>query len=155
MRSAAFRIITIVSITVFVNCSSSGKFDPKEIPAHAYFIKREIKWQESPYDDLWYMKSIGKKDIDTMLILTNDKLILITGQYGLKPADTVIMPYSGEFGINYEILQNDSYKLFNDTKITISGQEFVATQKAKFEWWPEIISKIKKPGKGKIIVSGP
>ena len=48
-----------------------------------------------------------------MLILINDRLILITGQYGLKPKDTVIMPYSGEFGINYEVLRNNNYKLFN------------------------------------------
>jgi len=112
-------------------------------------------WQKSPYDDLQYMKNIGEQEIDTMLILTNDRLILITGQYGLKPKDTVIMPYSGEFGINYEVLRNNNYKLFKDTVIKIRGQEFIMTQQAKFEWWPEIIDKIKKPGKGEIIVSGP
>lgn len=112
-------------------------------------------WQKSPYDDLQYMKSIGHQEIDTMLILTNDRLILITGQYGLKPKDTVIMPYSGEFGINYEVLRNNIYKLSKDTIIRIRGQEFITTQQAKFEWWPEIIDKIKKPGRGKVIVSGP
>ena len=112
-------------------------------------------WQKSPYDDLQYMKNIGEQEIDTMLILTNDRLILITGQYGLKPGDTVIIPYSGEFGINYEVLQNNNYRLYKDTIIKINGQEFITTQRAKFEWWSEIANKIKKVGKGKVIVSGP
>ena len=155
MRFFAFQIISITAIVALANCSSSEEFDPKEIPTHFFYIKRDIKWQESPYDDLQYMKAIGKKGIDSMLILTNDKLILITGQYGLKPFDTVIMPYSGEFGINYEVLQNNNYRPYKDTIIKINGQEFIKTQKAKFEWWPEIANKIKKVGKGKVIVSGP
>ena len=155
MRFFAFQIIPIIAIVALANCSSSGKFDPKEIPTHIYFIKRDIKWKESPYGDLQYMKAIGKKEIDSMLILTNDKLILITGQYGLKPGDTIIMPYSGEFGINYEVSQNNNYRLYKDTIINLNGQEFITTQKAKFEWWPEIANKIKKVGKGKVIVGGP
>jgi hypothetical protein len=147
--------ILIITVGIFSNCRSSKQFDPKDIPPHALFIKKEIMWQKSPYDDLQYMKNIGEQEIDTMLILTNDRLILITGQYGLKPKDTVIMPYSGEFGINYEVLRNNNYKLFKDTVIKIRGQEFIMTQQAKFEWWPEIIDKIKKPGKGEIIISGP
>ena len=147
--------ISIIAIVALLNCGSSKEFDPKEIPTHVFFVKRDIKWQESPYDDLQYMKAIGKKDIDSMLILTSDKLILIAGQYGLKPGDTVIMPYSGEFGISYDVSKNDNYRLFKDTLIKINGQEFITTQKAKFEWWPEITNKIKKIGKGKVIVSGP
>lgn len=155
MRFFASQIISIIAVVALASCSSSKEFDPKEIPTHAFFLKRDIKWQESSYDDPKYMKAIGQKDIDTMLILTNARLILITGQYGLKPGDTVIMPYSGEFGINYEVLQNNNYRLFMDTIININGQEFIATQKAKFEWWPEITNNIKKLGKGKVIVSGP
>ena len=155
MRFFAFQIISIIAIVALANCSSSEKFHPKEIPTHVFFVKRDIKWQKSPYDDLQYMKAIGKKDIDSMLILTNDKLILITGQYGLKPGDTVIIPYSGEFGINYEVSQNNNYRLYKDTIIKINGQEFITTEKAKFEWWSEIANKIKKVGKGKVIVSGP
>ena len=155
MRFFVFQIISIIATVALANCSSSkNDFDPKEIPTHVFFVKRNIKWQESPYDDLQYMRAIGKTD-DSMLILTNDKLILITGEYGLKPGDTLIMPYSGEFGINYEVSQNDNYQLFKDSIIKINGQEFIITQKAKFEWWPEIINKIKKVGKGKVIVSGP
>jgi len=147
--------ILIITVGIFSNCRSSKQFDPKDIPPHALFIKKEIMWQKSPYDDLQYMKNIGEQEIDTMLILTNDRLILITGQYGLKPGDTVIIPYSGEFGINYEVLQNNNYRLYKDTIIKINGQEFITTQRAKFEWWSEIANKIKKVGKGKVIVSGP
>lgn len=154
MRFFAYQIILIIAIVALGNCSSSKDFDPKEIPKHAFFVKKDIGWQKSPYNDLQYMKAIGQKDFDTMLILTNNKLILITGQYGLKPGDTVIMPYSGEFGINYEVLPGNNYELSKDT-ITINGRGFIATEKAKFEWWPEIINKIKRTGKGKVIVSGP
>ena len=155
MSISQLHTILIVGIIVTTSCKSLKDFDPKEIPNHAYYVKSDITWQKSPYVDLQYMKAVGESDIDTMLILTNDRLILIKGQYGLKPGDTVIMPYSGEFGINYEVLQNNNYNLFKDTTIKMFGQEFIATTKAKFEWWPDMLDKIKKTGKGKLIVSGP
>jgi hypothetical protein len=101
------------------------------------------------------MKVIGEDGVDTMVIATSDKLILITGQYGLKPGDTVIMPYSGEFGINYEVLPDNHHSSLSDSSKNIAGQIFVASSRAKFEWWPEIIHRIDKTGKGKVIVSGP
>jgi hypothetical protein len=155
MRHLIFQIIALILTGIFSTCSSSKEFNPKEIPDHMIFVKKTIAWQKSPYDDLQYMKNIEIEYNDSMLILTDDMLIIITGQYGLKPGDTLIMPYSGEFGINYEVLQNRNYRPFNDTVIKINNQEYIATPKAKFEWWPELFDKIKKPGKGKIIVSGP
>src|SRR4030095_4753650 len=130
-----FRIVPVTVVVFLFGCNSTKQFNPKDIPQHSFFIKRDIAWQTSPYGDTDYMKAIGQNATDTMVILTHDKFILITGQYGLKPGDTVIMPYSGEFGINYEVLQNNNYKLFQDTIIKIRGEEFISTSNAKFEWW--------------------
>jgi hypothetical protein len=147
--------ILITSMGVLSKCTSQKEFDPKDIPLHQLFIKKKIEWQTSPYEDSTYMKAIGQREIDTMVIVTRDKLILISGQYGLKPGDTVIMPYSAEFGITYEVVPSDKHDHLKDTTIKISGQSFIPTPKVKFEWWPEIIHRIDKGGKGKIIVSGP
>ena len=155
MRVVYFYIILIISTAGLNYCSSKKKFDPSDIPPHQYFLKKNINWQTSPYNDSLYMKAIGDDDLDTMVIATSDKLILITGQYGLKPGDTVIMPYSGEFGINYEVLSDKSRISSTDSAINIAGQTFVASSRTKFEWWPEIIHRIDKVGKGKVIVSGP
>jgi hypothetical protein len=90
-----------------------------------------------------------------MVILTSDNMILITGQYGWLPDDTITMPTSGEFGINYEVLDNKKYRLGIDSVIDIGHKRFVRQQRAKFEWWDEIIPEIKGLGKGSAIVSGP
>jgi len=90
-----------------------------------------------------------------MIILTSDKMFLITGQYGWLLNDTIIMPSSGEFGINYDVLENKKYKLGIDTVITVGQKQFIRQLRAKFEWWDEIIPRIKGLGKGSVIVSGP
>jgi hypothetical protein len=125
----------------------------KKTPEHEFFINKNTTWLDSDMVD--YRKKFGKNENDTMVILTKDKLILITGQYGLLPNDTIIMPSSGEFGINYEVLENNKYRLSHDTLITISEQRFLKRSDVKFEWWNEIIRRIKGLGKGKIIVSSP
>jgi hypothetical protein len=155
MRFLILTIILITSIGVLSKCTSRKEFDPKDIPIHQMFIKKKIEWQTSLYEDSTYMKAIGQREIDTMVIVTRDKLIIISGQYGLKPGDTVIMPYSGEFGIAYEVVRSDKHDHLKDATIKIGGQSFIPTSKAKFEWWPEIIHKLDKVGKGKVIVSGP
>ena len=155
MRLLIFQITLIGIIVGLSNCSSERKFDPKDIPPHQFFIKNKIAWKASPYNDATYMTAIGQHSSDTMVIVTSNKMILIIGQYGLKPGDTVIMPYSGEFGINYQVLIRDKHEQFKDDMIKIGGQSFVSTSKAKFEWWPEIIDRIDKVGTGKVIVSGP
>ena len=150
-----FLINSLIAAIIFSNCTSRKKFDSKDVPLHQLFIKKRIDWQASPYDDSTYMKAIGQQDTDTMVIATRDKLIIISGQYGLKPGDTVIMPYSGEFGITYEVVASDTHDHLKDATITIGKQSFIPTSKAKFEWWPEFVHRIDKVGKGKVIVSGP
>ena len=126
----------------------------KEIPKHELFIHRDIDWKDfNEIPD--YRKKLGGNENDTMIILTNDKMILITGQYGLLLNDTIIMPTSGEFGINYEVLENKKYRLFTDTLISFGQQQFVREKKATFQWWDEILPTIKGLGKGSVIVSGP
>lgn len=98
---------------------------------------------------------MGNNGNDTMIILTKDKLIYVYGQYGLLPNDTIIIPYSGEFGINYEVFENKEYKLASDTMINIGNQQFVKRRNVVYQWWNEILPGIGKLGKGKVIVSGP
>ena len=102
-----------------------------------------------------YLKKMGRNENDTMLILTKDKLIYIYGQYGWLPTDTIIIPYSGEFGINYEIFENKNYHLSLDTIITLGNQQFIKKQNVDYQWWSEILPGIRKLGKGSVIVSGP
>lgn len=153
MRIPSLIIIGSVCILTQINCDRSKPLF-NGIPKHELFINTNITWVDfNEIPD--YRKKLGKNGNDTMIILTSDKLILITGQYGWLMNDTIIMPTSGEFGINYEVLENKKYKLSVDTVITIGQQQFVREKRAQFQWWNEIIAKIKGLGKGSVIVSGP
>ena len=135
-----------------MGCKTKPLFD--KIPKHELFVDKNVAWVDfNEIPD--YRKKLGRNENDTMIILTSDKMILITGQYGWLLNDTIIMPTSGEFGINYEVLDNKNYNLGVDTVITVGPKQFVRQQRAKFEWWDEIIPKIKGLGKGSVIVSGP
>jgi hypothetical protein len=124
------------------------------IPKHELFVNKNTVWVDSKENED-YRKKLSKNENDTMIILASDKIILITGQYGWLPNDTIIMPTSGEFGIKYEVLENIKYKISVDTLITIGQQQFIRKTNAVFQWWTEIIPEIKGLGKGSVIVSGP
>lgn len=153
MRILYLIITCTICILTQTYCNRSKPLS-NGIPKHELFINKNITWvnfNEIPD----YRKKLGKNENDTMIILTSDKMILITGQYGWLLNDTIIMPTSGEFGINYEVLENKRFRLSVDTTITIGRQQFVREKKAEFQWWNEIIPKIKDLGKGSVIVSGP
>ena len=138
------------------SCNIFSKSKPlfTAIPRHELFVNKNTVWVDfTEIED--YRKKLSKNENDTMIILTSDKMILVTGQYGWLPNDTIIMPTSGEFGINYEVLENTKYKLSVDTLITIGQQQFIRKRNAEFQWWTEIIPEIKGLGKGSVIVSGP
>jgi len=123
------------------------------IPPHEYYVRSNIMWGNGPKPD--YLKRIGKNENDTMIILTKEKLIYIVGQYGLNQFDSLLIPYSGEFGIKYKVVDNKNFKPQVDKVITIGTREFLRNRNVNFQWWPEIIDKIKRNGKGTVIVSGP
>ena len=153
-----FRLTLICSICLLTqtNCNIFSKPKPlfNAIPKHELFVNKNTTWVDfNEIED--YRKKLSKNENDTMIILTSDKMILVTGQYGWLPNDTIIMPTSGEFGINYEVLENTKYKLSVDTLITIGQQQFIRKTNAEFQWWTEIIPEIKGLGKGSVTVSGP
>jgi hypothetical protein len=157
MSSSRLITICIICVLTQTNCndnSSDKKLIFNGIPRHELFVNKNLIWGNFSTDTDYY-KKVGSKDIDTMIILTADKMLFITGQYGLLSNDTTVMPFSGEFGINYEVLENTKYRLSIDTLITIGQQQFIKKTKAEFQWWNEIIPQIKTLGKGSVIVSGP
>jgi hypothetical protein len=152
MRALSLIVIFLVCILTQTDCKRKPLFN--KIPKHDIFVDKNITWVD--FNEIpGYRKKLGKNENDTMVILTSDKMILITGQYGWLLNDTIILPTSGEFGINYEVLDNKKYSLGLDTTITFGHQQFVKQPRAKFEWWDELISKINGLGKGSVIVSGP
>ena len=152
MRTLNLLSICCIFTLTQISCKTKPLFD--KIPKHELFVDKELTWVDfNEIPD--YRKKLGESENDTMVILTSDKMILITGRYGWLLNDTIIMPTSGEFGINYDVLDNKNYKLGFDTVITVGQKQFVRQQQAKFEWWDEIIPIIKGLGKGSAIVNGP
>jgi hypothetical protein len=149
-------VICNIGLLTLINCNFFSKQKPlfNGIPRHELFVNKNTIWVDfNEIED--YRKKLSKNENDTMIILTSDKMILVTGQYGWLPNDTIIMPTSGEFGIHYEVLENTKYKLSVDTLITFGQQQFIRMPIADFQWWTEIIPNIKGLGKGSVIVSGP
>ena len=155
MRILNFITICSICILTLTNCKYF-KAKPlfNGIPKHELFINKNTTWVDfNEIPD--YRKKLSKNENDTMIILTSDNMILIIGQYGWLMNDTIVVPTSGEFGINYEVIENKKYKLSVDTIITFGQQQFVKEKKAEFQWWNEIIPEIKGLGKGSVTVSGP
>ncbi|MDP4262291.1 MAG: hypothetical protein Q8941_07145 [Bacteroidota bacterium] len=123
------------------------------VPVHSYYIPQKIQWQETEFDP-GYLKKVSKEDIDSMIILTKRKIIIIKGQFGLTVADSILMPWTGKFGITYEVLNNEGAEL-SDNTIHFGKTIFIKWGKVNFQWWNEILGKIGSTGKGTIIVSGP
>lgn len=158
MTKLAFTVLllSVICLLTQTNCNTFSHDKPlfKEIPKHQIFVNNSTRWVD--FNEIEnYRKKLSKTENDTMIILTLDKMILVTGQYGWLPNDTIIMPTSGEFGINYEVLENKKYKLGIDTVITMATQKFTRKTNAKFEWWDEVLPRIKGLGKGSVTVSGP
>ena len=136
---------------MFYTCSNQ----PQEhiaVPKHELFIPEEIDWIDFEYD-IDYLKFVSS-DVDSLIILTKEKLIIIVGQYGLLPNDTMLIPWSGEFGIHYEVIRNKDFNMLDDS-LSFNGRKFTKTKLVNFQWWDEINRKIDKIGTGVIIVSGP
>jgi hypothetical protein len=126
----------------------------KSIPPHTYFINSNTIYDDLNIDpDL--PKKISKNESDTLVILTNEKIIFIIGQYGIQNNDSIIIPCSGEFGIRYEVRDNKGYNLDTTTMINLGKQKFTKNKLVNFQWWPEIIDSIYFNGQRLVIVSGP
>ena len=146
------KVFALFASLTQISCKTKPLFD--KIPKHELFVDKDVTWVDfNEIPD--YRKKLGKNENDTMIILTSDKMFLITGQYGWLLNDTIIMPSSGEFGINYDVVDNKKYSLGLDSVITIGQKQFIRQRRAKFEWWDIIIPRIKGLGKGSVIVSGP
>lgn len=157
MTKHIFKLILVCCIYLLTqtNCNTFSKPKPlfTDIPKYELFVNKNTSWVD--INKIEDYEKLSKNENDTMIILTNDKMILITGQYRWLPNDTIILPTSGEFGVSYEVLENTKYKLSVDTLITIGQQQFIRKRNAAFQWWTEIIPRIKGLGKGFVTVSGP
>lgn len=142
--------ILIFSLTIF-SCSNQ-KSEKLEIPTHELFIPENIEWINFEFD-IDYLKSVSKEE-DSLIILTQEKIIIIKGQYGLLPNDKILIPWSGEFGINYRVIKNKKFELSADT-LQFNRRKFLKSNIVNFQWWDEIIGCIDNTGSGTIIVSGP
>ena len=123
-----------------------------QIPEYRVFVNPNTIWAR----DTVYMDSTrrrGASELDTMVVLTKDYMLLITGQYCMRD-DTIILPCDGYYGIHYEVLINFTHS-FADREIKIGPSKFVRNPQAIFEWWDYCIPQIKGLGKGVVIVGGP
>lgn len=142
--------LSLIIIIVIPGCFNTKK-KKLTIPAHSYYIPRKIQWEKTEFDNL---KGISKQEDASLIILTGKRIIIIEGQFGLTQKDSILMPWTGEYGINYEVLNNESAEL-SDNTIHFGQAVFIKSDKVNFQWWDEIAGKIGKTGKGTIIVSGP
>ena len=140
-------------VLLIYSCNLSEK-NIYSIPKHSYYINSNTIFDDFVIDPE-YLKKMGRNEKDTMIILTSNKMIFILGQYGVQPNDSIIIPYSGEFQINFEVNDNQKYNLQLDTIIKIGNQKFVRRKNVNFQWWNEKKDRIVKNGKGSVIVSGP
>ena len=148
-------IIGIFCFLTLNSCRYLYKKKPlfSKIPQHAIFVNRNTMWMDfKEFDGTG--KRLGKNKNDTMIILTTDYMILITGQYRWLSTDTIIIPSTSLSGINYEVLKNDQYNLSADSIITVGKQQFIKKGNTKFEWWVELLPEMKRLGKGNVIITG-
>ena len=144
-------VFLVLLILLDSSCSNSKRRNPN-IPEHEFFVRKNIGWKN--FSDLEYLKKVSS-EIDSMVILTPKKIIIIIGQYGILENDTILMPWSGEFGINYDVRENTNMPLFKMSAIKIGGQTFIKSTKVNFQWWDEINDRLDENGSGSVIVSGP
>lgn len=131
-------------------------------PNHAIFVNRNTLWQHDTIPvsmedvtDTFCIEKVGTNENDTMLILTDDYIILVFGKYTQGLNDTIILPQSGYSGINFEIIKNERYNLKNDSIIQLGQNTFLRKTKASFNWWEWVLPYMTDTGKGSMIVSGP
>ena len=133
-------------------------------PNCRYFIKEKINWdkeyqkQNIDTEDesaSSFPTKVGLDMLDTMFILTDKKLILIKGQYSYYRNDTIRMPQSGEFGINFNVMDKGKYQIGQTTKITFNKADYILCEKLEYQWWCLIRDKLETNKDNSITVSGP
>lgn len=146
MKLMRYHIALYLVIALF-GCKQNSSKEKLIIPKYSIFVPNEI--------DLQVYSGNYTEKIDSILIVTDNQIIIYQGEFAALDKDTIINPIvvTGGSGFHFRIIKNETYKLEYDN-IIWNKRKFSNQSSFNFQWWDYLSDYLDKKN-GTIVVGGP